>query len=147
MEQIRDGHDLAKMVCKWLGSLGAHLTRLGCPDVEEKPKKRRGEVKLELVEIPEDCMVPTWRWKPRVLHKELKKAKRERERRCTKPRPPATGCSPHRSHNIRGINGASLVFFWTCGSYWCGSGKRILELSAKLLAECRGQRGPRQQKL
>ena len=148
-KQIEDGHDLSKMIGKWVGTLGGHLCRLGSPDVDSKPKKKGGEQELELVDIPANCLSASWLWKPRVLHREMKNVLKLAEggdgalENC-----PSVRRVPHDSHDTRTIaSSPQILFCWVCGSYHGGAKKRQTQLSAKFQAKCAGPRGVMQEKL
>jgi hypothetical protein len=148
-QQIKDGHDMAKMVCKWLGTLGGHLCKLGSPDVDARPQQHvRG---LELVDIPRSSLTPTWHWKPRLLHKEEKKVRQQEVLpEVAEESPPAMVQQkhPHSSHCLREIVGAPrIIFCWTCGAYCGGGAKRVTQPSAKFQAVCKGHSGTLQAKL
>ena len=148
-QQIKDGHDMAKMVCKWLGTLGGHLCKLGSPDVDARPQQHvRG---LELVDIPRSSLTPTWHWKPRLLHQEEKKVRQQEVLpEVAEESPPALVQQkhPHSSHCLREIVGAPrIIFCWTCGAYCGGGAKRVTQPSAKFQAVCKGHSGTLQAKL
>ena len=120
-QQIKNGQDMAKMVCKWLGTVGGHLCKLGIPDVDARPQPHvRG---LELVDIPRSSLTPSWRWKPRLLHKEEKKVRQQEVlTKVAEEAPPAMDQvqqkHPHSSHCLREIVRATRVIFsWICGAH------------------------------
>ncbi len=147
-QQIKDGHDMAKMVCKWLGTVGGHLCRLGSPDVDARPKQRVGG--LELVDIPRSSLKPSWLWKPRLLHKEKRKVLQQAAMSEVAVEEPAQEQrkSPHSSHCLREIDGVpKITFCWACGAYCGGGSTRVTLPSAKFQAACKGLSGTLQAKL
>ena len=138
-EIITNGRTVVSGIAKWLGTLGAYLVDLDCPDVQTRtvqPAVRaHGNYvptqNLLLVDIPaEEDIRASGGWGPRVLHCEARRAGRETRRRVAGAEPslgqdPGTSSARraqpadmHESHRL--YETGAYIFCHTCGAHSTG---------------------------
>ena len=129
-EELKNGHDMSRVVAKWIGTLGAHLLSLGNPDVSAALKYVSRAPALELIQIPLPLDRSARGWQPRVLHKEAKNICVEIKEAMSNPDAPPVvqleSLALYASHTMR-LAGA-VRFCWKCGCFTDrGSSKRMQE--------------------